>query len=695
MLLRVSVKVAACTNSHHEILISWHEGGTLVGQIALTQDGCLQIADMNLRWIPEIDKAAQMEQGALRFQALLKDGLMPFGLEQGVGTAAITGVAPAPGPLYYTDPFSSGLGLASPAPQNPTLSQQLGGTPIVNNAGVESEGGTGTPVVDPFYGQSTAVGSYGSPGSGTYGGSSSSPSPAEPPASAPGPSVYPAMAPGPFVGSAPAPGYTNPFAAGVSQTPPAPQNPTLSQQLGGTPVVSNAGVESEGGTGTPTVDPFYNQPAAIGGYGASAPGQYGGAYSAPSPSPAGLPATAPGPFITPAMAPAPLAPDALASGAAVESAPGSETLICYFSGVSCFSATMGDSVTQSSSVQLECTSGSSSRVAYTIDISYPVGTGNWLSISPSSGSLLTNAGTPTQLTFQVAPSGVGLGEHVATVAVVQSGTTLGQTNVTLVVLNDPTLTFISFAPDNLGNTLVSAQVAVDYVPALTNPVLNATLIGAGSSAEAIISAAPAPVSQSTIYNVQGLVGLQDSLNCLATNIYLQTTLSVYTETTNLLCGSRSAASAVQLCSRPTCSFYPIDMAYTGSGLTTIGTEALVLMACSNPVSICPTCLSLTGPTGGNVTILDYDGTTVPSANFYLSLSWNGPYTGPVQLDIESNRLTPACSLGLAHSACGGYTSIGPVAPLNFTVGMRVPFRGSAFEVSRTCSGSSGICSFNS
>ena len=31
---------------------------------------------------------------------------------------------------------------------------------------------------------------------------------------------------------------------------------------------------------------------------------------------------------------------------------------------------------------------------------------------------------------------------------------------------------------------------------------------AGSSAEAVISGAPAPVNQSTIYNVQGLVGLQ-------------------------------------------------------------------------------------------------------------------------------------------------------------------------------------------
>lgn len=81
----------------------------------------------------------------------------------------------------------------------------------------------------------------------------------------------------------------------------------------------------------------------------------------------------------------------------------------------------------------------------------------------------------------MAPANVGLGEHVATVAVAQSGTTLGQTNVTLVVLDDPSLTFISFAPDNLGNTLVSAQVAVDYVPALTSPTLNATLIGAGES----------------------------------------------------------------------------------------------------------------------------------------------------------------------------------------------------------------------
>ena len=71
---------------------------------------------------------------------------------------------------------------------------------------------------------------------GSYGGAYSSPSPVEPPANAPGPSMYPAMAPGPFVGGAPAPVYTNPFAAGTSQTPPAPQNPTLSQQLGGTPV---------------------------------------------------------------------------------------------------------------------------------------------------------------------------------------------------------------------------------------------------------------------------------------------------------------------------------------------------------------------------------------------------------------------------------------------------------------------------
>ena len=159
--------------------------------------------------------------------------------------------------------------------------------------------------------------------------------------------------------------------------------------------VSNAGVESEGSTGTPAVDPFYNQPAAIGGYGASSAGAYGGSYS--SPSPVGPPAAAPGPSINPAMAPAPLTLSApAASGAAVESAPGSETLICYFSGVGCFSAIMADSETQSSTVQLECTSGSSSRVAYTIGISYPVGNGNWLSISPSSGSLLTNAATPTQ-----------------------------------------------------------------------------------------------------------------------------------------------------------------------------------------------------------------------------------------------------------------------------------------------------------
>ena len=31
----------------------------------------------------EIDKEAQIEQGALRFQALFKDSLRPFGLEQG------------------------------------------------------------------------------------------------------------------------------------------------------------------------------------------------------------------------------------------------------------------------------------------------------------------------------------------------------------------------------------------------------------------------------------------------------------------------------------------------------------------------------------------------------------------------------------------------------------------------------------
>ena len=48
----------------------------------------------------------------------------------GVGTAAITGVAPAPGPLYYTDPFVTGLGLTPAAPQSPTLAQQLGGTPV-------------------------------------------------------------------------------------------------------------------------------------------------------------------------------------------------------------------------------------------------------------------------------------------------------------------------------------------------------------------------------------------------------------------------------------------------------------------------------------------------------------------------------------------------------------------------------------
>ena len=159
--------------------------------------------------------------------------------------------------------------------------------------------------------------------------------------------------------------------------------------------VSNAGVESEGGTGTPTTDPFYNQPAAIGGYGSSTAGSYG-SYSSPSPSPVGPPASAPAPSITPAMAPAPLAPSSLASGAAVESAPGSETLICYFSGISCFSAAMTDSATQSSTAQLECTSGSSSRIAYAVSVDYPVGTGNWLTVSPSSGSLVTNAATPTQ-----------------------------------------------------------------------------------------------------------------------------------------------------------------------------------------------------------------------------------------------------------------------------------------------------------
>ena len=56
--------------------------------------------------------------------------------------------------------------------------------------------------------------------------------------------------------------------------------------------------------------------------------------------------------------------------------------------------------------------------------------------------------------------------------------------------------------------------------------------------------------------------LQDSFNCLATNIYLQTSLSVYTQTTNLLCGTLSAASAVQLCSRSdasiSCILYGMD-----------------------------------------------------------------------------------------------------------------------------------------
>ncbi len=48
----------------------------------------------------------------------------------GVGASGLTGAAPAPGPLYYTDPFSVGIGQAPSAPQNPTQAQQLGNTPV-------------------------------------------------------------------------------------------------------------------------------------------------------------------------------------------------------------------------------------------------------------------------------------------------------------------------------------------------------------------------------------------------------------------------------------------------------------------------------------------------------------------------------------------------------------------------------------
>ncbi len=164
--------------------------------------------------------------------------------------------------------------------------------------------------------------------------------------------------------------------------------------------VSNAGVEDDGGSGTPIVDPFYT-PGAYGGsspgsaYGSSSPGSYTPPPAAMAPSPA---ASAPGPYMGPAMAPGPLPGSAPAgsSGAAVESAPGSETLICYFGSVGCFSAMLTDAMTQSSTVPLECTSGSSSMIAYTIAVTYPAGTGGWLTVSPSAGSLMTNAATPTK-----------------------------------------------------------------------------------------------------------------------------------------------------------------------------------------------------------------------------------------------------------------------------------------------------------
>ena len=228
----------------------------------------------------------------------------------------------------------------------------------------------------------------------------------------------------------------------------------------------------------------------------------------------------------------------------------------------------------------------------------------------------------------------------------------------------------SLAPQTDGRTNVTLSLAVDAtLPAGVAFVLAAKARAAGGEAVDLACAAAGAVAAVC----SGAFTLADPFDCLTTALAVEAAVETV-DKAGKRCPAGTATAAVDACqqcvemergreqrerfflsiplsfsqplslspfshhNRPQCQLFAVDMGYCGSeGLVTDRESATLVLACTDAVSACGNCFSVSGPPGGGHVAAF---ATAPGSNssYTLTVTWDDKaYRGPVTVAVEPVR----------------------------------------------------------
>ncbi|KAK9863676.1 hypothetical protein WJX84_000162, partial [Apatococcus fuscideae] len=212
--------------------------------------------------------------------------------------------------------------------------------------------------------------------------------------------------------------------------------------------------------------------------------------------------------------------------------------------------------------------------------------------------------------------------------------------------------------------------------------LNTSAVG-GASVSAMTMSPATTIGNQQFFNLNFTSSINDPFTCLQTIFNMSGSFLAY-DSSNQLCASQQFNTSSIYCSQPVCNMYATDMAFRGSeGLVTSRDSALIVLACTQEVTICEDCFSVSGPSSPSVAFFNQ----VDSSNstYQLMVDWEPSYRGPITVGLQAARTSQQCSLDLAAPICE-YDTVSDVGPLSFTVDSGVQVMASAFRILYACTG---------
>ena len=66
-------------------------------------------------------------------------------------------------------------------------------------------------------------------------------------------------------------------------------------------------------------------------------------------------------------------------------------------------------------------------------------------------------------------------------------------------------------------------------------------------------------------------------------------------------------------------------------------QAQVVLACTSPISLCASCIAISGATPTTVQLLSYASNSTSATSHHILLQWPASYSGPVTVDVQDQR----------------------------------------------------------